>query len=396
MALKYIDQADLDGKKVLARFDFNVPLNKEDPSVITDTSRIDLALPTIKLILEGGAKRLTLMSHLGRPKGKVDPNFSLEPVAIYLAEKLGVEVIMAQSAVDAGVKDLLTLNTTRVVLLQNLRYHSEEENDDEEFAGKLAQYGDVYVNDAFGAAHRKHASVHAINKYFTGGRAFGGLLLKKEIAALDTVLSKPTKPFVAVVGGAKVSDKIKTIEKLIVSVDSLIIGGAMAYPFLKAKGHEVGTSLCSEEDIILAQRILKADKGFKIKLPADHIISKEFGGDPEACNQKDIPATCMGLDIGPSTINLYSGILKEAKTILWNGPMGLFENANYAKGTMAIAQAMSTSGAFTLVGGGDSVSAVNKSGFADKFSHISTGGGASLEYIEKGELPGVKALRFGL
>jgi len=395
MALKYIDQAELDGKKVLARFDFNVPLDKEDSSVITDTSRIDLALPTIKLILESGAKQLTLMSHLGRPNGRVDPKFSMEPVGKYLAEKLGTDVILAESAVDAGVKDLLTLNTTKIVLLENLRFHPEEEQDDEEFAGKLAQYGEVYVNDAFGAAHRKHASVHVINKYFTA-RSYGGLLLKKEIAALDTILNQPKKPFVAVVGGAKVSDKIKTIEKLIVSVDSLIIGGAMAYPFLKAKGHEVGTSLCSDEDVTLAQRILKADKGFKIKLPSDHTVSKEFGGTPISCDSTNIPADSMGLDIGPSTINLFSNILKEAKTTLWNGPMGLFENANYAKGTMAIAEAMSCSEAFTLVGGGDSVSAVNKSGFAEKFSHISTGGGASLEYIEKGELPGIKALRFGV
>lgn len=395
MALKYIDQAELDGKKVLARFDFNVPLDKEDSSVITDTSRIDLALPTIKLILESGAKQLTLMSHLGRPNGRVDPKFSMEPVGKYLAEKLGTDVILAESAVDAGVKDLLTLNTTKIVLLENLRFHPEEEQDDEEFAGKLAQYGEVYVNDAFGAAHRKHASVHVINKYFTA-RSYGGLLLKKEIAALDTILNQPKKPFVAVVGGAKVSDKIKTIEKLIVSVDSLIIGGAMAYPFLKAKGHEVGTSLCSDEDVTLAQRILKADKGFKIKLPSDHTVSKEFGGTPISCDSTNIPADSMGLDIGPSTINLFSNILKEAKTTLWNGPMGLFENADYAKGTMAIAEAMSCSEAFTLVGGGDSVSAVNKSGFAEKFSHISTGGGASLEYIEKGELPGIKALRFGV
>jgi phosphoglycerate kinase len=395
MALKYIDQADLDGKKVLARFDFNVPLDKKDSSVITDTSRIDLALPTIKLILESGAKQLTLMSHLGRPNGKFDSNFSMEPVAKYLAEKLGADVILAEGAVDAGVKDLLTLNTTKIVLLENLRFHPEEEQDDEEFAGKLAQYGEVYVNDAFGAAHRKHASVHVINKYFTA-RSYGGLLLKKEITALDKILNQPAKPFVAVVGGAKVSDKIKTIEKLIVSVDSLIIGGAMAYPFLKAKGHDVGTSLCSDEDVALAQRIIKADKGFKLKLPIDHIVSKEFGGTPIICESTNIPSDSMGLDIGPATINLFSNILKEAKTTLWNGPMGLFENADYANGTMAIAEAMSNSESFTLVGGGDSVSAVNKSGFAEKFSHISTGGGASLEYIEKGELPGIKALRFGV
>jgi len=395
MALKFIEQADLSGKRVLARFDFNVPFDKNDKSKITDTSRIDLAIPTIKYMLDNGATKITLMSHLGRPKGKVNAEFSLEPVATYLANKLNEEVILAESAVDSGVKELLTLSKTKIVLLENLRFNPGEETDDEDFAGKLAQYGDVYVNDAFGAAHRKHASVHIINKFFVG-RAYGGLLLQKEIQSLDKILNQPAKPFVAIVGGAKVSDKIKTIERLLVSVDNLIIGGAMAYPFLKAKGHDVGTSLCSDEDIQLAQRILKADKGFKIKLPVDHIVSSEFGGKPEECSATNIPAGKMGLDIGPSTINLFSGILKEAKTVLWNGPMGLFENPSYANGTMSVAETLAGLDAFTLVGGGDSVSAVNKSGFADKFSHISTGGGASLEYIEKGELPGVKALRFGV
>lgn len=396
MALKFIEQAEIKGKRVLARFDFNVPLDKNDRSKITDTSRIDLALPTIKYILDQGASKLTLMSHLGRPKGKVNPDYSLEPVATYLAEKLGQEVVVSEKAVDTGVKELLTLNSTKIVLLQNLRYHPEEEANDMEFAQKLSQYGDIYVNDAFGAAHRKHASVYAINKFFEG-RAYGGLLLKKEIESLDKILNQPAKPFVAVVGGAKVSDKIATIEKLLINVDKLIIGGAMAYPFLKSKGIEVGTSLCSDEDVTLATKILKADKGNKILLPQDHIVSAEFGGTPEACSGQSIAADKMGLDIGPATINLYSDTLKTAKTVLWNGPMGLFENADYAKGTMAMAQVMaSLDGAFTLVGGGDSVSAVKKSGFADKFSHISTGGGASLEYIEKGELPGVSALKFGV
>ncbi len=395
MALKFIDEADLQGKRVLARFDFNVPLDKKDRTKITDTSRIDLALPTIQYLLDNGASKITLMSHLGRPDGKVNMDYSLEPVATYLASKLDVDVIMAESAVDAGVKELLTLGQTKIVLLQNLRFHPEEEENDEDFAAKLAQYGEVYLNDAFGAAHREHASTHIINKFFQA-RNYGGFLMKKEIQALDKILGKPDKPFVAIVGGAKVSDKIKTIEKLIVNVDSLIIGGAMAYPFLKSKGAEVGTSLCSDEDVALATKILKADKAFKVKLPTDHIISKEFGGKPQLCETKDIPKDCMGLDIGPSTISQYQAIINEAKTVLWNGPMGLFENADFAKGTMAIAEAVANSDSFSLVGGGDSVSAVNKSGFADKFSHISTGGGASLEYIERGELPGVKALRFGV
>ncbi len=395
MALKFIDEADIDGKKILARFDFNVPLDKDDKSKISDTSRIDLALETIQYLLDNGASRLTLMSHHGRPKGKVNKDFSLEPVAKYLADKLGQEVILAESAVDSGVKELLTLPKTKIVLLENLRFNPGEESNDEEFAGKLAQYGEVYVNDAFGAAHREHASTHIINKYFLS-RSYGGFLLKKEITALDKILGKPQKPFVAIVGGAKVSDKIKTIEKLIVTVDSLIIGGAMAYPFLKAKGFEVGSSLCSDEDIVLAQRILKADKANKIQLPQDHIVSNEFGGAPTECDQRNIPSDMMGLDIGPLTLASYSAIINEANTILWNGPMGLFENTDYAKGTMGVAKAIADSNGYSLVGGGDSVSAVNKSGFASEFSHISTGGGASLEYIEKGELPGVKALRFGV
>src|SRR5690554_1716801 len=393
MALKFIDQAELKGKRVIARFDFNVPLDED--AQITDTSRVDLALPTIRFLVEQGVGKLVLMSHLGRPKGKIDAKYSLEPVARYLAEKLDRDVVLAPAPVDAGVKELLTLNETKIVLLEILRFNPGEESNDEEFASKLAQYGDVYVNDAFGAAHRKHASVYAINQFFRG-RAYGGFLLKQEIEALNKILNAPEKPFVGIVGGAKVSDKIKTIERLLVSVNHLIIGGAMAYPFLKSQGVKVGKSLCSEEDVALAAKILKADKGNKILLPEDHIASKEFGGEPTEVNGKNIDEDFMGLDIGPATVNKYAGVIASAKTVLWNGPMGLFENPAYAKGTMAIAEAMANSSAFTLVGGGDSVSAVKKSGFADKFSHISSGGGASLEYIEKGELPGIQALKFGV
>lgn len=395
MAIQFIDQADLEGKKVLARFDFNVPLDKKDRSKITDTSRIDLALPTIKYILEQGASKLTLMSHLGRPKGENNKDFSLEPVANYLAEKLGYEVIMAESAVNAGVKELLTLKGTKIVLLENLRFHKEETENDMEFAHKLSQYGDIYVNDAFGAAHRKHASVHAINRFFPK-HAFGGMLLKKEIESLDKVLNNPSRPFVAVIGGAKVSDKISTIERLLITVDKLLIGGAMAYPFLKAQEVEVGSSLCSDEDVRLARSILKADKGNKIKLPVDHVVSEDFEGQAQVVETRSVPANMIGLDIGPKTVSNYDQILKSAKTILWNGPMGLFENENFAKGTMAIAESIANTESYSLVGGGDSVSAVRKSGMSSKFSHVSTGGGASLEYIEKGELPGVQALRFGV
>lgn len=392
MALKCINEIDLTDKRIIARFDFNVPLKD---GIISDTSRVDLALPTIKLLLDGGVSKLTLMSHHGRPKGKRDMKYSLEPVANYLAEKLGEEVILTDSAIDNGVKELLTLKTTKIVLLENLRFHPEEENNDLDFAKSLSEYGDLYVNDAFGAAHRNHASVHSINTYFPG-RAFAGLLLKKEIEALDKILNKPQKPFVAVVGGAKVSDKIKTIEKLLVSVDKLIIGGAMAYPFLKAKGSKIGNSLCSDEDVKLANSILKADRGNKLVLPSDHVVSTEFSGKPQECNSTNIEDGFMGLDIGASTIVKYSDVLKTAKTVLWNGPMGAFENPDYSKGTYGLCEVISGLDAFTLVGGGDSVSAVNKSGYSDKFSHVSTGGGASLEYIEKGELPGVKALKYGV
>ncbi len=393
MALKCINQIELKGKKVLARFDFNVPLSN---GKITDTSRVDLALPTIKYILESGAEKLTLMSHHGRPKGQVNMDYSLEPVANYLAEQLGEEVILTESAIDNGVKELLTIKTTKIVLLQNLRFHPEEEANDLDFAKSLSEYGEVYVNDAFGAAHRKHASVHAINTYYSGN-AYAGLLLQKEIDSLDQILNQPAKPFVAVVGGAKVSDKIKTIEKLLVSVDNLIIGGAMAYPFLKAKGFKVGKSLCSDDDVKLAKSIIKADRGGKLVLPLDHIVSTEFGGAPSECTAINIEDDKMALDIGPSTIVKYSDVLKNSKTVLWNGPMGAFENKDYAKGTYGLCEVIAgLESAFTLVGGGDSVSAANKSGFADKFSHVSTGGGASLEYIEKGELPGVQALKYGV
>ncbi len=396
MALKLITDAELKDKRVIARFDFNVPLDKNDKSIIADTSRIDLALPTIKHLLEQGVSKLVMMSHLGRPNGKINPDYSLEPVANYLAEKLGEDVILTESAVDNGIKELLTLRETKIILLQNLRYHPEEEANDEDFARELSVYGDLYVNDAFGAAHRKHASVFAINKFFNG-QAYAGLLLNKEIQALDKILKTPTKPFVAVVGGAKVSDKIKTIEKLIVSVDHLIIGGAMAYPFLKAKGVAIGNSLCSDEDVKLANSILRADRGNKLVLPIDHMVATEFGGKPSVSDSQKIDDDKMGLDIGPKTIAKYSETLKTAKTVLWNGPMGVFENPDYAKGTMALCEIIAgLEGAFTLVGGGDSVNAVNQSGYSDKFSHVSTGGGASLEYIEKGELPGVRVLKYGV
>ncbi len=395
MQLKSLQDADLKGKKVVARFDFNVPLTKTEPRTITDGSRIDQAIPTIRMMLEKGASKIILISHLGRPDGQPNPKYSLEPVAEYLASKLGTDVILSESAIDNGVKNLLQLPETKIVLLENIRFLPGEEKNDMELAEKLASYGDVYVNDAFGAAHRKHSSTHAINAFFKG-RAYAGLLMKKEIESLSALLEKPAKPFVAVIGGAKVSDKIKTIEKMLVLVDTLLIGGAMAYPFLKAKGVTVGTSLCSDEDVALAKHLLAADKGGKIQLPKDHVTSLEFGGAPLPCPGTNIPSDQMGLDIGPLTIKAYGDHLKTAKTIFWNGPMGLFENKDFAKGTMSIADVISETKAFSVVGGGDSVAAVQQSGKADKFSHVSTGGGASLEYIEKGELPGVQALKMGV
>ncbi len=395
MHLKSLQDADLKGKKVVARFDFNVPLTKTEPRTITDASRIDLAIPTIQLLLEKGVTKIVMISHLGRPDGEPNPKYSLEPVASYLAQKLGIDVILSESPVDNGVKNLLLLPETKLVLLENVRFHPGEEKNDMELAEKLSQYGDIYVNDAFGAAHRKHASTYAINAFFKN-RAYPGLLMKKEIDSLGALLEKPAKPFVAIIGGAKVSDKIKTIEKMLVLVDTLLIGGAMAYPFLKAKGYEVGKSLCSAEDVALAKQLLIADRGGKIQLPKDHVTAIEFGGPPLPCPGQSIPSEQLGLDIGPLTIKAYADHIRTAKTIFWNGPMGLFENNDFAKGTMAIAHTIAETRAFSVVGGGDSVAAVHASGEADKFSHVSTGGGASLEYIEKGELPGVQALRLGV
>jgi phosphoglycerate kinase len=400
MALKFITdesfKTSAKDKKVLARFDFNVPMDKNDPTKIADTTRIDEAVETINAILETKPKKLIIMSHFGRPKGKVDPQYSLEPVAKYLAEKLGQEVLLTETALDRGIKILLNLNESKIVLLQNLRFHPEEEANDRDFARSLSTYGDVFVFDAFGAAHRKHASTYEINAFFKN-KAYGGLLLKREIEALDKIVNDPKKPFVAIVGGAKVSDKIKIIETLLVSVDKLLIGGAMAYPFLKAQGFTVGNSLCSDEDVVLARRILGSQSKAKIVLPSDHLASKTFGGAPEDIGQANIPEGMIGLDIGPSTLQNFTDYLSSAKTVLWNGPMGLFENSNYAKGSLGIAKVLaSLKDSFTLVGGGDSVNAVKMSGLSEKMSHISTGGGASLEYIENGSLPGIQALKFGI
>lgn len=400
MALKYIDQADLDGKKVLARFDFNVPLDKKDSSVITDTSRIDLALPTIKLILESGAKQLTLMSHLGRPNGKFDSNFSMEPVAKYLAEKLGADVILAEGAVDAGVKDLLTLNTTKIVLLENLRFHPEEEQDDEEFAGKLAQYGEVYVNDAFGAAHRAHGSTAGIAKH--ADICAAGLLMDKELTFLEGAINgnDTKRPMVAVIGGAKVSSKIAVIESLLEKTDKVLIGGGMMWTFIKAMGYETSDSLVEEDYVDVAKSALtKAKKlGKEIMLPIDAVVASSFSNDAtySSMGVDELQSSSgMGLDIGQKTIDMFSDEILNAGTVIWNGPMGVFEFDAFSKGTFSVANAladMTDKGGISIVGGGDSVAAIQASGLASRISHISTGGGASLELLEGKILPGVACL----
>jgi len=393
MALKTLDQAEIKDKKVVARFDFNVPLKD---GAIVDATRIERALPTIKHLLSEGAKTIVLMSHLGRPKGSTVKELSLEPVANYLADKLNEEVILSESCVDRGIKTLLTLPQTKIILLENLRFHKEETQNSSDFAATLASYGELYINDAFGTCHRKHASTYGINQYFKN-KAYAGFLLESEVKALSKVVENPAKPFVAIVGGAKVSDKIKVIDSLLTEVKTLIIGGAMAYPFLKAKGYSVGKSMCSDEDVSLAKKILAQKSASKIKLPLDHMVSTEFNGAAKLCSSVDIEEDDMGLDIGPQTIESFSHAIREAKTILWNGPMGVFESQDFSQGTFSIARTLSElPHAFTLVGGGDSVNAVNKSGVAEKMSHVSTGGGASLEYIEQGSLPGIQALKFGL
>lgn len=380
------------GQRVLARFDFNVPLKD---GTIADTSRVDLAIPTIKAILALGPEKLILMSHLGRPKGEPNQRYSLEPVATYLAEVLGEEVTLTESPTDRGIKQLLKLQTNNIILLENTRFDPREEAGDLEFARQLAEYGDVFVMDAFGAAHRKHASTYHLVGQFPK-KSFAGLLLQQEVKALEKLVESPEHPFVALIGGAKVSDKIKIIEKLLSSVDHLLIGGAMAYPFLKAQGHEIGKSLCSDEDVALAKRILSSKGKTKLVFPADHLTSTSPESTPQQQHSLSIPGDEMGLDIGEKTIGEYQRLLSTAKTVLWNGPMGFFENPDFAKGTLSMATCLANLDAFTVIGGGDSVSAVKQSGLSDQMSHISTGGGASLEFIEKGTLPGIQALKFGL
>lgn len=395
--IRYVDELQLTGKRVFIRVDFNVPLDEQRN--VTDDTRIREALPTLQRALKLGGK-VILASHLGRPKG-VDPKLSLEPAASRLSELLGKghEVLLADDCVGDGVKKMVRdLKEGQVLVLENLRFHKEEEANDEGFARELASLADVYVNDAFGTAHRAHASTAGMVPFVKEKAA--GLLIRKELEFLGKVVKHPEQPFVAILGGAKVSDKIKVIESLLPKVDALLVGGAMAYTFLKAQGIEVGKSRVEADKLDVARKALETAKrlGKQLVLPVDHVVASEPKADSPKSDTPDqvIPADKMGLDIGPKTRDLYRQHIRGAKTVLWNGPMGLFEIEAFSAGTREVAQAMAANReAVTVIGGGDSAAAVNEMGFGDKMSHVSTGGGASLEFLEGRELPGIKALEIG-
>lgn len=390
-----IDDIELKGKKVLVRVDFNVPLDEN--LNITDDIRISSSLPTIKKIISEGGKAI-LMSHLGRPKGGPNPKYSLKPTAKRLSELLGKEVKLAPDCIGSEAEEYVNkMNNGDVLILENVRFHPEEERNDPEFAKQLAKLGDIYVNDAFGSAHRAHASTEGVTKYINISAA--GYLMQKELEYLGGAIFNPTRPYCAILGGAKISGKIDVISNLLDKVDTLIIGGGMAFTFFKAQDKEIGKSLLEEEKIDLAKEVLiKAEKsGIKFLLPVDVVVANEFKNDSPSyvVNVDNIPSDKMGLDIGPETVNLFKQEIQNSKTIVWNGPMGVFEMDNFAKGTFAIAQTLAevtSKGAVTVIGGGDSAAAIAKAGLAEKVSHVSTGGGASLEFLEGKILPGVAAL----
>jgi phosphoglycerate kinase len=393
MAKLAVDKLNVKGKKVLVRVDFNVPLDEN--LKVTDDMRIVETLPTIKNIIERGGTAI-LMSHLGRPKGKIVDSMRLTPAAKRLSELIGKEVKMAPDCIGPEVEKMVSqLKPGDILMLDNLRFHPEEEKNDPEFSRKLASFGEVYVNDAFGTAHRAHASTVGVTEYFKG-KCAAGFLIEKELKYLGDALTNPKRPFVAILGGAKVSSKIGVIENLFNKVDRLLIGGGMTFTFYKAQGFEVGKSLLEEETIEDAKKILQMAKEKKVDfvLPIDCVVATEIKEDAETkvVDVKSIPSDMMGVDIGPKTLELFSSKLKDAKTIVWNGPVGVFEIDKFAKGTNTIANLLAKLDAITIIGGGDSASAINKAGVADKMTHISTGGGASLEFLEGIELPGIKAM----
>lgn len=391
MDKKTVKDIDLKGKKVLVRCDFNVPMDENRN--ITDNTRIVAALPTIKYLLENNCA-VILCSHLGRPKGEFKPEFSLRPVAKELSKLLDKEVIMAEDVVGEDAKTKAeNLKQGEILLLENVRFHREETDNDPAFSKELASMAEVYVSDAFGTVHRAHASTAGVAQYLP---AVSGFLIEKELKFLGNAVSNPERPFVAILGGAKVSDKIGVIDSLLEKVDTLIIGGGMAYTFFKAQGYEVGKSLCELDKLDLAKDLMKKaeEKGIKLMLPVDTVVGKEFKEDTESKNVKctEIPADWEGFDIGEESIKIFSEEIKKAKTVVWNGPLGLFEFPQFAVGTNAIAKVLSEIDATTIIGGGDSAAAVRKAGLADKITHISTGGGASLEFLEGKKLPGIECL----
>jgi phosphoglycerate kinase len=392
MGLKTIKDFDFKGKKALVRVDFNVPLKN---GVITDDTRIQAALPTLEFILGQEGSSLLLMSHLGRPKGKPSEEFSLKPVADHLAKLMGRKVIMASDTVGPGATAAAAnLKPGEILVLENTRFQDEEEKNDPAFSEKLASLGDVYVNDAFGTAHRAHASTEGITRYIPG---YAGFLIEKECRFFDSIMENPEKPFVAIIGGAKVSSKIGVLESLLPKCTSLIIGGGMAYTFLKVQGHGIGKSLFEEDYAKTAESLLKkaAESGVEIILPLDHVVAQEFSetAKPQPVDSVDVPEGMIAMDVGPKTIDLISKRIKEARSVVWNGPLGVFEFDAFAKGTLQVAEFVADCTGTTVVGGGDSVAAVNKFGLAEKIDHVSTGGGASLEFLEGKILPGIAVLR---
>ena len=390
---KSVEDLELNGKKVLLRCDFNVPMDKET-GAITDTKRIVAALPTIKYLLENNAAVIAC-SHMGRPKGEWVPALSMAPVAEKLAELLGKPVKVAKDVVGEDAKKLAAeLQPGEIMLLENLRYHKEETKNDPAFAEQLASMAEIYVSDAFGTVHRAHASTEGVSHYLP---AVSGFLVAKELSVLGGALDNPKRPFVAILGGSKVSDKLGVISNLLEKADSLIIGGGMAYTFLKAQGGTIGKSLCEEDRLDYAlEMIEKAKKnGVKLLLPFDTVAAAEFSADaePVVVDSMAIPEELMGLDIGPKSAALFAEEVAKAATVVWNGPMGVFEFANFAKGTIAVCEALAKSDCISIIGGGDSASAAKKLGFASQITHISTGGGASLEFLEGIELPGVACLQ---